>query len=107
MTAARVRNMNVSDGTTVRLHEFTLERTRLTWVPRFNPFLDASQWPEYVGPDIVPDPALMVPMRGRRRKKRFRSDMDDLAGYTGMKQFGSGHFMEPPKNNNCGECNDT
>ena len=106
MTAARVRNMNVSDGTTVRLHEFTLERTRLTWAPRFNPFLDASQWPEYVGPDIVPDPALMVPMRGRRRKKRFRSDMDDLTGYTGMKQFGSGHFMEPPENNNCGECND-
>ena len=33
--------------------------------------------------------------------------MDDLAGYTGMKQFGSGHFMEPPENNNCGECNDT
>ena len=107
MTATRARNLPVSDGTTVRLHEFTLERTRLTWAPRFNPFLDASQWPEYVGPDIVPDPALMVPMRGRRRKKRFRSDMDDLAGYTGMKQFGSGHFMEPPENNNCGECNDT
>ena len=63
MTTTRTRNLPVSDGITVRLHEFTLERTRLTWAPRFNPFLDASQWPEYVGPDIVPDPALMVPMR--------------------------------------------
>ena len=99
--------MRVSDCTMVWLHEFTLEQTRLTWAPRFNHFLDKSQWPEYDGPDIVPDPGLMVPMRGRRRKKRFRSDMDDLAGYTRMKQFGSGHFMEPPENNNCGECNDT
>ena len=41
------------------------------------------------------------------RKKRIRSDMDDLARYTGMKQFGSGHFMEAPDTNNCGECNET
>ena len=80
MTTTWARNLPVSDGTTVRSHEYTLERTRLTWAPRFNPFLDASQWLEYDGPDIVPDHALMVPMRGRRRKKRFRSDMDDLAG---------------------------
>ena len=54
----------------------------------------------------MPDPELMVPTKGRRRKKRFRSDMDDLAGYTGMKQFDSGHFMEPPDINNCGQCDD-
>ena len=72
MTATRARNVRVSDGTTVRLHEFTLERTRLTWAPQFNPFLDASQWPEYHGPDIVPDPALMVPMRGRRKKEEIQ-----------------------------------
>jgi hypothetical protein len=40
MTATRAGNLRVSDGTTVRLHEFTLEQTRLTWAPRFNPFLD-------------------------------------------------------------------
>ena len=106
MTAARARNLNVSDGTTVRLHQFTLETMRLIWVPRFRPFLDQSQWPEYDGPHIIPDPELMVPTKGRRRKKRFRSDMDDLAGYTRMKQFGSSHFMEPPDINNCGKYDD-
>ena len=79
---------------------------RLTWAPRFHPFLDQSQWPEYDGPHIVPDPELMVPTKGRRRKKRFRGDMDDLAGYTGMKQFGSGHFMEAPDINSCGKCDE-
>jgi hypothetical protein len=54
----------------------------------------------------VPDSELMVPTKGRRRKTRFRGDMDDLAGYTGMKQFGSGHFMEPPNTNNFGNCDD-
>ncbi|KAE8821807.1 hypothetical protein D1007_00217 [Hordeum vulgare] len=97
----KVRNFSVSDGRTVHLHEFTLESTRLTWAPRFHPFLDQSQWPEYDGPHTVPDLELVVPTKGRRRKKRFRGDMDVLAGYTDMKQFGSGHFMEPPKTNNC------
>jgi hypothetical protein len=30
---------------------------------------------------------LKVETKGRRRTKRFRGDMDDLAGYTGMKQL--------------------
>jgi hypothetical protein len=30
---------------------------------------------------------LKVEPKGRRRQKRLRGDMDDLAGYTGMKQF--------------------
>ena len=79
----------------------------MTWAPRFHPFLDQTQWPEYDGPHIVPDPELMVPTKGRRRKKRFRGDMDDLAGYTGMKQFGSSHFMEAPDINSCGQCDES
>ena len=42
LTAASSRNIHVSDGTTVRMHEFDLEATRLTWAPRFQPFLDPS-----------------------------------------------------------------
>jgi len=93
MTAANTRNVNVSDGLTVRLHQFTLEASSLTWAGRFNPYLDQSQWPEYHGPEIRPDPNLMVPTKGRRRSKRYRNDMDEL---TSTHQFGSGHFMEPP-----------
>ena len=32
--------------------------------------------------------------------------MDDLDGYTRMKQFGSGHFMEAPDINICGKCDE-
>ena len=104
ITAAKARNIHVCDGKTVRMQEFHVEATRLTWAPRFHPFLDQSQWPEYHGPHIRPDPLLKVETKGRRRTKRFRGDMDDLAGYTGMKQFGSGHFMEAPDTINCGVC---
>ena len=104
ITAAKARNIHVCDGKTMRMQEFHVEATRLTWAPRFHPFLDQSQWPEYHGPHIKPDPLLKVETKGRRRTKRFRGDMDDLAGYTGMKQFGSGHFMEAPDIINCGVC---
>ena len=103
MTAARSRNLQVSDGNRVQLHQFNLEATRLTWAPRFHPFLDQSQWPEYDGPNIKPDPTLMIVTKGRRRQKRFRGDMDDLGGYNGTKQFGSSPFMAArDTNNNCG-----
>ena len=72
-----------------------------------HPYLDDSQWPEYNGPHLKPDPELKVLPKGRRRTKRFRGDMDDLGGYTAMKQFGSGHFMEPKETSNCGGCDET
>ncbi|KAE8768086.1 hypothetical protein D1007_60479 [Hordeum vulgare] len=106
ITAAKAAHIAVCDGKTVRMQEFHVEATRLTWAPRFHPFLDQSQWPEYHGTHIKPDPLLMVETKGRRRTKRFRGDMDDLAGYTGMNQFGSGHFMEAPDTNNCGVCDE-
>jgi hypothetical protein len=37
----------------------------------FEPYLDQSQWPEYHGPEIRPDPELKVDTKGRRRIKRF------------------------------------
>ncbi|KAE8782953.1 hypothetical protein D1007_43645 [Hordeum vulgare] len=106
ITAAKAAHIAVCDGKTVRMQEFHVEATRLTWAPRFHPFLDQSQWPEYHGTHIKPDPLLMVETKGRRRTKRFRGDMDDLAGYTGMNQFGSGHFMEAPDTIDCGVCDE-
>ncbi|KAE8813497.1 hypothetical protein D1007_09320 [Hordeum vulgare] len=106
ITVANAANISVCDGKTVRMQEFHVEATRLTWAPRFHPFLDQSKWPEYHGTHITPDPALRVGTKGRRRTKRFRGDMDDLAGYTGMNQFGSGHLMEASNNINCGVCDE-
>ncbi|KAE8821686.1 hypothetical protein D1007_00092 [Hordeum vulgare] len=106
ITAAKSANISLCDGKTVRMQEFHVEATRLTWVPRFHPFLDQSQWPQYHGTHIKPDPALKVETKGRRITKRFRGDMDDLVGYTSMTQFGSGHLMEVSNNINCGVCDE-
>ncbi|KAE8805922.1 hypothetical protein D1007_17925 [Hordeum vulgare] len=106
ITAANAANISVCDAKTVWMQEFHVEATRLTWAPRFHPFLDQSQWPQYHGTHIMPDPALKVETKGRRRTKRFRGDMDDLARYTSMNQFGSGHLMEAPNNINCGVCDE-
>ncbi|KAE8807249.1 hypothetical protein D1007_16476 [Hordeum vulgare] len=46
----------------------------------------------------------MVKTKGRRRTERFWGDIDDLAGYTSMNQFGSGHFMEAPDTINSEGC---
>ena len=104
MSAARIRNVDISDGVVVRLHEFNLQTHKLTWASRFHPFLDASQCPGYHGPNIRPDPEMMVQPKGRRRTKRYRNDMDDLMS---TREFGSGHFMEPRDRNQCGGCNET
>ncbi|KAE8809748.1 hypothetical protein D1007_13642 [Hordeum vulgare] len=106
ITAAKAAHIAVCDGKTMRMQEFHVEATRLTWAPRFHPFLDQSQWPQYHGTHIKPDPLFMVETKGRRRTKRFRGDMDDLSRYTGMNQFGSGHFMEDPDTNNYGVCDE-
>ncbi|KAE8790973.1 hypothetical protein D1007_34620 [Hordeum vulgare] len=103
MTACRMRNLPFSDGVVVRLHEFNLQTHKLTCASRFHPFLDPSQWPEYHGPNIRPDPKMMVQPKGRRRTKRYKNDMDDLMS---NREFGNGHFMEPRDRNQCGDCNE-
>jgi hypothetical protein len=37
--------------------KFTVESLVHTWSPRFEPFLDKSQWPTYTGPIYIADPA--------------------------------------------------
>ncbi|KAE8773664.1 hypothetical protein D1007_54067 [Hordeum vulgare] len=96
MTACRRRNLPFSDGVVVRLHEFNLQTHKLIWASRFHPFLDPSQWPEYHGPNIRPDPEMMVQLKDRRRAKRYMNDMDDLMS---TREFDSGHFIEPHDRN--------
>jgi hypothetical protein len=36
-------------------YEFSVESLVRTWSPRFEPFLDESQWPTYTGPVYVAD----------------------------------------------------
>uniref|UniRef100_K3YC99 MULE transposase domain-containing protein n=1 Tax=Setaria italica TaxID=4555 RepID=K3YC99_SETIT len=54
---------------------------RLIWEKRFEPYLDLTQWPSYHGYDYLPHPDQMKVVKGRRRKKRLKGDIDVMRGY--------------------------
>jgi hypothetical protein len=64
-TAAQLRNVDVNHPLTVRLSEFSIDTTKSTWAGRLHPYYDQSQWPEYHGIQLWPDPELRVKKRGR------------------------------------------
>ena len=99
LTAARIRNVDINHPLTVRESEFSIETTKQTWAPRFNPYLDQSQWPEYHGVQLWPNPKWKVITRGRRQTKRLRGDMDRWG-----RGAGNNLFAEPRQPAHCGSC---
>ena len=81
LNASRVRNVDVNHPLTVRESEFSIMTVKNTWAPRFQPYLDQSQWPEYHGVQLWPDPELKIVRRGRRKTKRLRGDMDGWTSF--------------------------
>jgi hypothetical protein len=75
------------------------------WQSSFEPYLDPTQWPPYLGMDYVPDPGLMKKGKGRRKKKRLKGDMDAMKGY-GDDRYGGGDFDEAPGKNRCSVCHE-
>jgi hypothetical protein len=53
------------------MEEQSIKVMKDTWVGRFQLYFDQSQWLEYHGLDLWPNPALKVVKRGRTQKKRF------------------------------------
>ncbi|KAE8804870.1 hypothetical protein D1007_19109 [Hordeum vulgare] len=102
-TAARSRNVDVNHPQTVWESEFSIMTTKHTWAPRFEPYFDQSQWPEYRGVQLWPNPEWKVVKLGRRKTKRFRGDMDGW-GHGGGREMGNNQFQEPTKRSHCGEC---
>ena len=102
-TAARMRHVDVNHPVTVRESEFSIVTTKHTWAPRFEPYFDQSQWPEYHGVQLWPDLAWKVVKRGRRKSKRLRGDMDGW-GRGGGREMGNNQFQEPSESAHCGEC---
>jgi hypothetical protein len=63
-----------------------------TWERRFEPLLDALQWPEYDGMGYVPNMTLQKIRNGRRKKKRFCNEMDNMEKGYKNDMYGSGDF---------------
>jgi hypothetical protein len=75
-----------------------------TWEPRFEPLLEPSQWPEYDGMDYVPNVTLQKIWKGRRKKKRFRNEMDDMEKDYGNDMYGLGDFDQIKNKVCCSIC---
>ncbi|KAE8767530.1 hypothetical protein D1007_61105 [Hordeum vulgare] len=76
--------------------------TKHTWSPRFEPYFDQSQWPEYHGVQLWLDPEWKVVKREKRKTKRFRGDMDGW-GHGGGREMRKNQFQEPTKRSHSGE----
>jgi hypothetical protein len=108
ITACRMRRVLHKGSNYMSLY-YSVSTELKTWEPRFEPLLDPSQWPVYDGMDYALDMALQKIRKGRRKKKRFRNEMDDMEkDYDNDKVHcsachGEGHTMnrhqERPKRN--------
>jgi hypothetical protein len=71
---------------------YSLSTELKTWEPRFEHLLDPSQWPDYDGMYYIPDVIMRNIKKGRRKKKRFCIEMDDMEKSYRNDMYGSGDF---------------
>ena len=102
ITACRVRGVS---HLTFIASEFSKQATIQTWEKRFEPYLDPSHWPPYVGEEYIPDVNMMNKLRGRRKRKRLRNDMD-RAQQGGKDMYSLGDFNDASSTNRCSECHE-
>jgi hypothetical protein len=75
-----------------------------TWEPRFEPLLDPSQWSEYDGMYYILDVIMQKIRKGRRKKKWFHNEMDDMEkGYIND-MYSSGDFDQIKNKVCCSVC---
>jgi hypothetical protein len=82
--------------------EFSVESLVRTWSPRFEPFLDESQWPTYTGLIYIADLAHRWDKRGTRKRSRCNMVMDQVSGRT--RRGRASPFLVDPEQNDCGKC---
>lgn len=82
--------------------EYSLSKVISTWSPRFEPYLDPSQWQPYNGETCLADGSLKKLGRGRRKSKRFRNDMDHMQ--SGRKGNRLDDFLYDGTQNHCSKC---
>ena len=85
---------------------YLMSNTLKVWESSFEPYLDPTQWPKYLGLDYVSDPDLVRTKKGRRKKKRLRGVIDESNGY-GKDKYGYGDFNEVAGQVCCSKCHRT
>jgi hypothetical protein len=91
ITICRMRHV-LHEGSNYMSRYYSLSAKLKTWEPRFEPLLDISQWSEYDGMYYIPDVIMRKIRKGRRKKKWFRNEMDDMEKGYENDMYGSGDF---------------
>nr|AAG46156.1 putative Mutator protein [Oryza sativa Japonica Group] len=89
ITVCKLRGLDVEVAPRM-CYEASNKAVQDSYSPRFEPYLDPSQWPSYDGEFFVPDLSLKNNTRGRRRTRRFKNDMDKA--YKGSANRRMEHF---------------
>jgi hypothetical protein len=84
---------------------YSKESILKTWAARFEPILDKTHWPEYNGPDYVPDDEKRKLGVGRRKKKRLHNEIDQTSGYD-RDIYGAEEFDKEKSKNRCSVCHE-
>jgi hypothetical protein len=91
ITVCRMRRM-LHEGNNYMSPYYSLSAEEKTWEARFEPLLDPLQWSVYEGSDYVPDVVMRKMWKGRRKKKRFHNEMDNMKKGYGNDMYGSDDF---------------
>jgi hypothetical protein len=91
ITACHMRWV-LHEGSNYMSPYYSLSTELKTWEPRLEHLLDLSHWLEYDGMDYVLDMTMRKIKKGRRKKKWFHNEMDDMEKGYGNDMYDSGDF---------------
>jgi hypothetical protein len=103
ITVCHMRHV-LHEGSNQMSPYYSLSAEEKTWMARFEPLLDPLQWLVYGGQDYVLDVAMQKMWKGRRKKKHFRNEMDDMEKDYGNDMYGSGDFDQMKNKVHCSVC---
>jgi hypothetical protein len=103
MTACRMRHV-LHEGSNYMSPYYSLSAELKTCEPRFESLLDPLQWQEYDRMYYIPDVIMRKIRKGRRKKKRFRNEMDDMEKSCGNNMYDSDDFDQIKNKVHCSVC---
>jgi hypothetical protein len=89
---ARCMRRVLHEGSNYMSPYYSLSAEEKTWEAIFEPLLDPSQWPMYEGLDYVADVVMRKMQKGRRKKKHFYNEKDDMEKGYDNDMYDSGDF---------------
>jgi hypothetical protein len=103
INVCRMRHV-LYEGSNYMSPHYSLAAEEKIWEAIFEPLLDLSQWSVYEGQDYVPDVTMRKMRKGRRKKKCFHNEMDDMEKGCDNDMYGSCDFNQIKNKVYCSIC---